>query len=356
MKTGLLLILLITVNLYPAPEKRITWEPVAGAWGYRLEIKDAVNSIIVNAEITDNFYNVTKLEPGSYSFRIATINILKQTGGSTPWIDFVIEKLYVPELKSVSRRQLLSSYPNKNIIVKGNNFKPGAKLFLRGNGRETELPDLEIKSDSEAVFSFKPDSSMKGRYDLVIVNRGEAESVLKDSIEIVEPEKAENVFFIGAACSMNVPLGKWSDYYSFSYTGGEIFFQSSGRNLGLDNVIFELNLEAVRYNNSASFKKSSFTCAASGIGSGYYYPLPGNKFELFIKLNGGLVYSYLTMDENSAENSASSIDVFAIAGAGVRSRVYGDLFVDTSCSWKTIFYTRSFLNDIKISIGCGTGI
>ncbi|PKL19029.1 MAG: hypothetical protein CVV49_02795 [Spirochaetae bacterium HGW-Spirochaetae-5] len=353
MKVKLVIILLVYTSIYAAPVKRITWEPVPGAWGYYLEIKDDKSNIIINVEITDNYYAVTALEPGEYSFRIATLNILKQKGESTPWIDFVIEKLYIPELKSVSPGQLISSITNKNILAAGINFKPGAKIFIRGNGREIEITDVVIKSDSEALFSFKPDSSMKGVYDLVIINRGDVESVLKNGVEIVEAEEAENIFYAGAGYTVNMPMGVWSDYYKLSYTGAEFFFQSSGRNMGLENILFEAAVEAVRYNNIDSLKRSTFSYTSLQIGSGYYYPLMINKLELFVRLHGGVLYTYLTLDENPDEGSVESIDLSLMAGAGVRAYISESLFVDSSCSWRTVFYAEEALQNVRLSLACG---
>ncbi len=353
MKVKLIMILLIYSAAYSAPDKRITWEPVDGAWGYHLEIRDDKSIIFVDIEITDNFYSVESLEPGAYSFRVATVNIIKQTGESSPWIDFVIEKRFIPELKSVSRKQLLSSYNNRNIIITGNDLKPGAKLFLRGNGREIEITDVKIKSDNEAEFSYNPDTALKGIYDLAIVNRGDAESVLKDAIEIVEPEKADNIYYIGAAYTVNIPIGIWSDYYTFSYTGAGMFFQISGRNMGFENILFETELEAVRYINISSLRTSTFSYISPGIGAGYYYPLLSSKLELSIKLHGGVVYTYLTMDDNPAERSVTTIDLFTMAGTGVRAYLSESLFLDSSCSWRTVFYAGGALHDFRLSLACG---
>jgi hypothetical protein len=352
-KFNIMAILLFATVISSAAERRITWEPVAGAAGYFLEIKDSAGNITVSTTVSENFYPVSKLEPGAYSFRIATVNILKQQGESTQWIDFVIERLYIPELKSVSPGVLISSYMNKNIVVKGKNLKPGAKLFLRGNGKEIELTDIEVVPDNEVVFNYKPDSSLKGKYDLVLINRGDAESVLKDVIEITEPEAAETICFIGAAYSINKPFGVWADYYALSYTGADIFFQFSGRNMGYENILFEAELEVVRFSNGDLLKKSTLTYTAFGIGSGYYYPIAGNSIDLYFKLQGGGLYTSVTLDESPDDKSVASIDVFLMAGAGVRAWISESFFIDSSCGWKTIFYAGEFMNDIRVTLGCG---
>jgi len=353
-KLVLIILILIPVSVYSAREKRLTWDSVPGASGYNIEIRDSGSSIIVNTTVTENSYVISNLEPGAYSFRIATLNILKQKGESTQWIDFVIEKLYIPELKSVSRSQLLSSTSNENIVVTGNNFKPGCRLLLRGNGKDVEIADVRVNSGSEVIFSFKPDSSLKGRYDLVIINRGEAEAVLKNSIEIVEPAAAKTICYAGAGYLVKIPFGAWSDYYALSYTGVAAFFQFSGINMGLNNIIFETELEAVRYNNADSLKKSTLSYASVGIGSGYYYPVSVNSLEIFIKIQAGGVYSAVTLDESPDDKDVSTIDLFAMAGFGVRAYPGENMFVDSAFSWKTVFYAGALLHEAGVSLRCGT--
>lgn len=349
-----IIILVFCVSAYSATERKLTWEPVAGAWGYNIEIRDSGNNIIADAEVSENFYDISKLEPGTYSFRLSTINILKKKGEPTPWMDFTIEKLFIPELKSVSRPQLLASLSNKNVVVTGENLKPGCRLLLRGNGREIELPDIAVNSDSEVMFSFKPDSSMKGRYDLVIINRGDAEAVLKDSIEIVEPEAAETTYYTGAGYMINVPFGTWSDYYALSYTGIVAYFQVSGRNYGFENNLLEIELDAVRYSNLTSLKKSTLSYAALGIGTGYYYPIVPDSLEIFIKFLGGGVYTSVTFDEDPSAENTTSIDLYVMAGAGVRAYLSDNVFVDSEFLWKTIFYAEEFMHEAGISLDCGT--
>ncbi|HNX24118.1 MAG TPA: hypothetical protein PKG60_08710 [Spirochaetota bacterium] len=355
MKSKLIIILVffISVSLYSAPERRLTWEPVTAAWGYNIEIRDSRNNIVIDTAVTETFFVVSHLEPGAYSFRVSTLNILKQKGESTPWIDFVIEKLYIPELKSVSNRQLLSSLSNKNIVVTGRNLKPGCRLLLRGNGKEIEITDITVDSDNEVTFSFKPDSSLKGKYDLVIINRGDAEAVLKDAFDIVEPEAAETICYAGAGYSVSIPFGIWSDYYAFSYTGVTAFFQFSGRNYGFDNNLFEVKLDAVRYSNVDSLKKSTLSYASLGTGSGYYYPVIVNSLEIFFKLMGGVVYTSVTLDENVTDKKVSSVDLYSMAGAGVRAYLSESVFADSACNWKTIFYAGEFLHEAGISLSCG---
>lgn len=356
MKEKILLIILLFISsalVSIAAERNIMWEPVAGASGYFLEIKDSEGNIIVSTTIADNLYSVSKLKPGAYSFQVATLNILKQQGESTRWIEFVIEKLYIPELKSVSRKELLSSFYNKNIVINGNNLKLGAKLFLRGNGREIALTDFRIISDTEATFSCKPDSSSNGKYDLVIVNRGDAVAIMKDAINIVEKEAAKTICFAGIGYSVNIPLGKWSDYYESSYTGVSAFSQLSGRNIGWTNIVFETELDAARFNYIDSLKKSTLSYATVGIGLGYYFPIVSNSLELFFKLQGGGVYTSVTLDESLIDKKVSSFDMYAMPGVGARIWMNDIFFIDSALGLKTIFYLKESMYDVKVSLSLG---
>ncbi len=352
-KLIMLLVFFITVSVHSAQDRNITWEPVAGAWGYNLEIRDSLGTVILNTTIQENFFSVSRLEPGAYSFRVATVNVLKQKGESSKWIDFTIEKLYIPELVSVSKRDLIGNHRNENVVVRGKNLKPGGRLYLRGNGREIEMTDIKIKSDSEIIFSFKPDKSLKGLYDLVVINRGEAESVLKDAIEIFEPAEAPLMFFAGAGYSVSFPLGPWSKYYTLSYTGVSLFFQISARNIGYENVVFGTEFEAVRFNNPDSIKKSTFSYTSLGIGGGYYYPVMAGLIDLFCKLQCGYAYTLLTLDESLTDKKKFSSDLYAAVSAGIRVYLSRSFFIESGCGWKTVFYTGTPFHDAVISLGCG---
>lgn len=344
------------ISTYAEPSRQISWDAVPGAWGYALEIKDSSGNIIVNTEITDNFYSVAKFEPGEYSFRIATINILKQKGGSTDWIKFTVEKLYMPHLKTVAKKQLISTYNNKNIYVTGKNFRPDSRFLLRSKDKSIEIKDIDIISDTEAELSFRPSSDMPGLYDLVVINRGDVESVLKEAITIVAPAEAETYFIVGTGYLASVPVGTWSDYLTPSYAGAKVFLQFSVKNPSFENFLFELETEAVQYRNADTVKKSSLMYGSAGIGAGYYCPVYSLGLEIFLKFNAGPAYTILKLDKNRVDKKITSIDWFAKAGAGLRIYIGDIFFIEPACSWKTVFYKDEHLNEAGASLGAGIKI
>jgi predicted phage tail protein len=93
------LMLLFSVYAYAEAGHKITWESVEGAAGYYIEIKDSGDTIITAETITGNSYDIIRLQPGDYQFRVATVNILGQRGQSTDWIEFTVEKLLYRSLQ-----------------------------------------------------------------------------------------------------------------------------------------------------------------------------------------------------------------------------------------------------------------
>lgn len=336
-----------------AADNKIAWEPVPGAWGYVLEIKDSSDNIILNKEIRDSAYSVAQFAPGEYSFRISTLNMLKQKGENTSWVSFNIEKLYKPQLKSISKKQLISSNSNKNIVIFGKNFRKESTFLLRGNGTEVKLSDVDIISDSEVHIKYTPPVSLNGKYDLVVVNRGDVESVLKDSVEIVGSGESERFYYIGTGYLLSIPVGIWAEYMGPSYTGGELFFQLSLKNLFFENILLETEIDAVQFTNKQSVDKSSLQYLSAGLGAGYYYPFYSLNMQLFFKVSTGPVYTRLTLDKNVVGRVTTSYDWFANGTTGLRIFTGSSFFIEPACSWKTVFYTGEYLHAGEISLSFG---
>ena len=105
----LILLFFSYAAVYAEPARRLSWERVNGAAGYYLVIKNSKDSVVIMQIIKSNSYDVSKLEPGKYSFKIATVNVLSKRGQSTGWIDFTVEKLFIPKLNTISRKELIAS-------------------------------------------------------------------------------------------------------------------------------------------------------------------------------------------------------------------------------------------------------
>jgi len=353
-KIIILILVLFSSQVYGEPARRLTWQSVEGAAGYFIEIMDSGDAIIVAETVSADSYDILKLQPGEYRFRVATVNILGQRGQSTDWIKFTVEKLFVPELKSVSRSQLVASHANRNIVINGSNFKVTSRFLLRREGKEIELSDVDVKSDNEAVITFKPGKADQGNFDLVVINRGGVESVLKDAVVIVIPEEAATVYYIGAYYSVNIPAGDFPQYFATSFTGGGLFMQVPALWSGYDNIMIEAEIDAVRFVNTADTKPCSLSSVTFGFGLDYLYPVEFAPVEFILKFITGPSYSMLNLEENSSSKVTGSIDWFIMFGGGIRYYPGTDFFIEPFFNFKTVFYTGTFFYDYRVSFGFGT--
>lgn len=348
----ILLLIFITSLSWSDSRRRLSWEPVPGAAGYYLEIRDSTGTIIAETAVKENFYEITDLEPGNYSFRVATVNLLNQKGESSPWINFTLEKLIVPELHSASSRQLIASVTSRDIIVKGNNFNRSSRFFLRSSAGDVTVAGIDIKSEREVLLNIKPETGMSGVYDLVVVNRGGADAVLKNAFTVVEKEIREKYFFTAVSYSVNVPVGTWSEYFDASFTGASIYIQTPVSKSGPTIYYFEAEVDAVKYNSTQSSRESSFLFISSGAGISLYYSLNGSV-QLFTKILAGPVYNILEMDENINEKKSSSLDLYVSAGAGIRYFPAEKFFLEPAICWKTVFMAEEFFHSAGISLYAG---
>jgi len=180
-------LLLCCVMLYGQGSNRITWEPVYGAGGYIIEIKNSSGRVIVEKEVASTYYDVSKLPEGDYQYRITTLNKLKQKGGSTSWIDLAIERVIVPVIKKISHKQLAWSYDNPEVTLSGRHFTKECRFFLRSGSKRIEL-DTDFISETEVRFSLSPGEGDAGAYDMVVIDKGGFEGVFSSALEIVPPD------------------------------------------------------------------------------------------------------------------------------------------------------------------------
>lgn len=348
---GLFLLFLFFTSLsYSDSRRRLSWEPVPGAGAYYVEIWNSDDVIITAATVKENFYEITSLESGNYSFRVATINMQNQKGESSPWIDFTIEKILVPELYSASSRQLPVSVITRDILVKGKNFNIQSRFFLRSSGVDIPLTGVEVKSEREVLLVIKPDSGMKGSYDLVVVNRGGAEAVIKSAFDIVDQDLIERYYFAAVSYSINVPVGAWSEYFDLSLTGASLYLQMPAFKGGHKIYYYEAELDIVRYNSSENVKKSSFTLISAIAGISIYYPLT-DGVQIFGKILAGPDYNILDLEEESTVSR--SLDISASAGTGIRYFFNKDFFVEPAFYWRTVFMADEFFYNADISLYAG---
>jgi hypothetical protein len=213
-----------------------------------------------------------------------------------------------------------------------------------------QLTGVVVKSEREVLLAIELDSAMKGSYDLAVVNRGGAEAVLRNAFEIVDKDLIEQHYFAAVSYSVNVPVGVWSEYFGPSFTGVSMYIQMPVSISGPGLYYFESELDIVRYNNSNSVKKSTFTFIAVSAGISLYYSIT-EGVQIFGKILAGPAYNILDLEENST--GSRSLDISVSAGSGIRYFFNKDFFIEPALYWKTFFMADEFFYNAEISLFAG---
>lgn len=366
----------------------LQWKPVTGAGGYIIEIRDSGEKIIVEKMITDTTYDISKLKPGKYQYRLTTLNKLQRKGNNTGWINFSIEKGIVPVLTKVSKKTLSHSTDNLSLTVTGENFLKDTRLYLKKGSEKIEL-DTSLISSRKLKVIFSLENKTGGVYDLVAVNRGGFESVMISAIEITDPlvatvknnQKVEtdqradqkndvssnrlarlNMLTFGAGWDFNIPVGEWSSRLKPSLSGFHLYLSYPLSNImyaknipflkncGAETSIGFADYKFVRGLNAESFKKMAWY-------AGLNYPLmPGfipSGMSLIFNLNGGAAYSSMTYYSDDKLIDYSSIDFSMKAGVTIRYEWFNNYFTDLSFDYSRLVYMAHPLDEAKISFRAG---
>jgi len=388
--------------LYAQYGNLLSWESVDGAGGYILEIRDSQKKVIVEKELDVTHYDISKLTPGHYQYRLTTLNKLLRKGNNTGWINFHIEKAVIPVVKSVSSKVLYRSYDNPPLTVTGENFLTDTRLYLKKDSETVELNTRYI-SGGEIQALFSSEKKITGVYNLVAVNRGGFEYVMKSAIEIKEPfipvvensadnkaagtltyDKAKknktggkgagenntsscvfpdltNLVF-GAGWDIAIPAGSWSSKLDFSLTGFHLYFSYplSEFNL-LKNipVIKGCGVEALFNYAGYRFKDGTSTESLSKAG-GYaginYLFIPGyfpGGMSLILNLDAGTAYSSMSILEYKKPEDYTSLDFAIRSGLTIRYEWFRHFFTDISAGYGRTFYVAHPLDEVTLSLRAG---
>lgn len=388
-------LLALSVNGYLFAQDRsvISWEPVDGAGGYILEIRNSQKKIITEKELADTSYDISKLTPGSYQYRLTTLNKLKRKGKSTEWVNFFIEKAVIPVLKDVSRKVLSNTSDNPPFYVTGENFTGDTKLYLKKDSESIEL-DTSFISGSELKAVFKTEKKSVGLYDLVAVNRGGFESVIKSAVEIndtvipvvknIQDNTALNNtsenrvteqtpavstgltgmsrLALGAGWDLTVPAGDWSSNLDISLTGFHLYLSyplSNFPTLNNISVLKNSGIECLFSYTGYSFTKGkdsesfSMTGCYAGIN---YSAFPGflpPEMSLIFNIDAGAAYSSMTIFFDEKLSDFSSLDFSMKCGLALRYEFIKNFFTDLSAGYTGVFYLSHPLSEVTVSICAG---
>ncbi len=356
---------LAAYDLDAKDERYIRWEPVYGAGGYIIEIRDSTGKVIVEKQVQNAWYDVTKLGEGTYTYRITTLNKLGQKGRSTGWMTLFIQKALQPELSGVSVNKISHSTDNTPGIITGKNFTGGSRFFLVKGDVKIQLK-TEFISENEVRFTVKPDKDTNGIYDLEVINPGELTSVLKSVIEIVDPviKPGDRLLqvYLGAGWVYRIPAGDWADMIEPSAAGYNIYAAFNFYAIPsfravpvLGNLGVEINYKSSTYSFDRGMDDEYFSVWSLTFGVWYPFTVSviSNNLYVIPSLSAGTAGSAIKMDMDGTMRNLESMDTVLMLSVTMRYVFLTNFFVDISSGYSEIIYPSHPLDEIEIMVRAG---
>jgi len=144
-------------------EQEISWNPVEGAWGYEVVIREG-NEEVFNLQVNEAVVNFS-LPPGEYEINIGVLNKFKKIVSSTGWKPLTILEALQPVIRDFSpQREFLRS--SGNLVLKAEVFqvRNDTSFFLISSGGDSVPGKLRILENETVELSFPMDKLAEGEY------------------------------------------------------------------------------------------------------------------------------------------------------------------------------------------------
>lgn len=260
----------------------------------------------------------------------------------------------------------------EDIIVKGNNFKKGARIFLKNN--EGTIPGENIIYESEQIvhFDVKLKDVREGTYDLVIENpdtlrlvqkevftvNPTLSHVLKKAVRNDYPERTWKVrgnagyqtirsnlktFFKDSFFSYNLVAG--SGFSNFNFLKNIPVVNSGGCEAELMHSVFEGKTFAL-------ISESDLTITSAGLNL-YYAPRINFAIRPVLRIGGGLSRSVIRIETSTSSKETQSRDPYYKAGFSLEYRFTDSWFCEAGADYMVVQYLDEQFESLRYFIGIG---
>ncbi|MCB1189109.1 MAG: hypothetical protein H7A23_22755 [Leptospiraceae bacterium] len=165
----------------------LAWDNVEGADYYIVEVKDRQGNLVLNKKTRKNEIDLN-LPPGNYRSRIG----VKRHSGNISWSKwkFFKSKVYLsPIVESEKIKPITVQDGNSVLKIRGKNFLPETKIFLKSENNTVRIRDFQYKNDNLIEIKFDVSSEDIGEYDLVVENPNNKIYTVKDFLVIQNVEE-----------------------------------------------------------------------------------------------------------------------------------------------------------------------
>ena len=331
----------------------IKWEPVHGAGGYIVEIFDSDDKAVIKIETKSNSFDVGRLTPGIYKYRITTLNKLRRAGRNTGWLALTIKKEDIIKDADVDS-------PEDEIIADGD--------AAPDSSQDEVVEDEDVAADSSQDETIEDENIAAGSSE----DETSEEDATADSSKDAEKDTVHKYFkmyyVIGLGWEYNIPLASWSNKLHNSYKGFNLYFSFPlavikyvrgvpfVSSLGVDMQFSYSKHSLVKDRADTRFLYNQ-SYLIGGFHAGLNYPISLDSIypntQLILNINPGLSYSRYSRELFEKKYETVSYDFSFITGATVRHFLTDHFFMDFSPQYYKINYKSNPYNDLKLILRLG---
>jgi hypothetical protein len=161
---SLVLFILVTSIQSDIPEKGfIEWRKIENANGYKLEIKNEKQEIVLDVITETNIY-YPDLSKGKYEFRIAVLNYFKKPALYSYWNPLKVIVSKIPVLNENWKKTI----SGRKILLQGANFLENTRAIATDYNSKTFV--LNTRLVNENKLELETTELKEGKYDLRLIN------------------------------------------------------------------------------------------------------------------------------------------------------------------------------------------
>lgn len=379
-------LIIVAGSLSAQGAEAIRWRAVPGASGYLIEIKDTADRGIVSQVVQGTSFPVTNLKPGSYSFRVSTLNKLRKIESSSEWASFIVERGLTPRIESASPAELSSDESVHTLTLTGDNLTretrivvesgplridpefiaPGEiRLTITGTGDPDT--DLVIKAINPGGFESRGFAIRTRLSERALAERAAkaAEDTRKAEKEAARKASGGLLGFgAGFYPQGGLILAPWSDHLEPFYAGGSIrlFRSIYGTPGDISNEQLYADIDAGIFMPTGSGSMAAGDTESEmmvyRLSAGISWPFmsftPGlYRIQLLLAVRAGVTLTDLVSENIERRVTILSLDPFAEAGFTSRLFISKRLYVEPGLLYRRIFYVDQPLDSLEFSFGVG---
>ncbi|HQP49612.1 MAG TPA: hypothetical protein PKX12_12840 [Spirochaetota bacterium] len=312
--------------------------------------------------------NLRKTPPGEYNL------ILENPGGAriVSRNIFTVVDPQPPVFESMLGRAGNIGSKVEDIIVKGDNFKKGAKVFLKNNQQRIQGENIIYESKEIIRFDVNLLGKEEGKYDLVIENpdtlrliqagiftvNPTLRHVLKNAVRNKYPEcnwkirvdsgyqtirSKLKTYFNDSSFNFNAAFG--SGFSNINFLKDIPVITNSGCEAELMHSVFEGKTFAL-------ISESTLTVTSAGLNL-YYSPKINFAIRPVFRIGGGLSRSVINVETSSGSHETQSRDPYYKAGISLEYRFTHSWFCEGGIDYMVIQYLDEQFESLRYFLGIG---